>query len=125
MRHTKYENVWGIGDCTNTPTSKTAAAVFAQAPALVHNLIKTLDKNKPNASYTGYASCPIYLGDNKLMLCEFKYGKIPDETFSKNQGQPSSLAFYMVRYLMPRAYWGLAPKGKWYGSRTIFKPKFD
>jgi len=24
--------------------------------------------------YEGYTSCPIYVGDNKLMLAEFKYG---------------------------------------------------
>ena len=30
LRHTKHANVWGIGDCTNTPNSKTAAAIFSQ-----------------------------------------------------------------------------------------------
>lgn len=30
LRHTKYPYVWGIGDCTSTPNSKTAAAVFSQ-----------------------------------------------------------------------------------------------
>ena len=30
LQHTKYGNVWGLGDCTNTPNSKTAAAVFSQ-----------------------------------------------------------------------------------------------
>ena len=27
LQHTKYPNIFGIGDCTNLPTSKTAAAV--------------------------------------------------------------------------------------------------
>lgn len=27
LQHKKYANVFGIGDCTNLPTSKTAAAV--------------------------------------------------------------------------------------------------
>lgn len=30
LRHVKYPNVWGLGDCTSTPNSKTAAAVFSQ-----------------------------------------------------------------------------------------------
>ena len=30
LRHTKYKNIWGIGDCTSLPCSKTAAAVFSQ-----------------------------------------------------------------------------------------------
>ncbi len=27
LQHKRYQNVFGIGDCTNVPTSKTAAAV--------------------------------------------------------------------------------------------------
>lgn len=27
LQHTKYKNMYGIGDCTNTPNSKTAAAI--------------------------------------------------------------------------------------------------
>ena len=30
LRHKKYSNIWGIGDCTNLPNSKTAAAIFSQ-----------------------------------------------------------------------------------------------
>lgn len=34
LRHTKYSNIWGIGDCTSLPCSKTAAAVFSQTEVL-------------------------------------------------------------------------------------------
>lgn len=34
MRHNKYSNIWGIGDCTSVPCSKTAAAVFSQTEVL-------------------------------------------------------------------------------------------
>ena len=27
LQHAKYNNIFGLGDCTNLPTSKTAAAV--------------------------------------------------------------------------------------------------
>ena len=27
LQHVKYKNIFGIGDCTNVPTSKTAAAI--------------------------------------------------------------------------------------------------
>ena len=30
LQHKKFRNVWGIGDCMNTPNSKTAAAIFSQ-----------------------------------------------------------------------------------------------
>jgi len=44
MRHNKYNNIWGLGDCTSLPCSKTAAAAFAQNEALYNNLM-TLRKN--------------------------------------------------------------------------------
>lgn len=34
MRHNKFSNIWGIGDCTSYPTSKTAAAAFSQVEVL-------------------------------------------------------------------------------------------
>ena len=42
LQHKKYPNIYGIGDCTNLPTSKTAAAVAAQSPILVQNLCNTM-----------------------------------------------------------------------------------
>lgn len=34
LRHNKYKNIWGIGDCTSLPNSKTAAAAFSQTEAV-------------------------------------------------------------------------------------------
>jgi len=36
LRHNKYNNVWSVGDVSNTPTAKTAAAIFRQVPVVVH-----------------------------------------------------------------------------------------
>lgn len=32
LQHTKYPNMYGIGDCINTPNSKTAAAIGKSSP---------------------------------------------------------------------------------------------
>ena len=60
LQSTKFSNVWGIGDCTNLPTSKTAAAITAQAPVLTENLFSVVDTGKVSAAkYDGYTSCPV------------------------------------------------------------------
>jgi NADPH-dependent 2,4-dienoyl-CoA reductase/sulfur reductase-like enzyme len=82
LQHPKYPNVFALGDCAATPTAKTSAAVFCQSPVVVNNLIKFADNKVLNAKYEGYSSCPLFVGDNKLMLMEFKYGDQPNETFS-------------------------------------------
>lgn len=75
LQHKRYSNVWSIGDSSNLPTSKTAAAVMGQTPVLVENLMYVLNKKGVSvpAVYDGYTSCPIFVGGNKLMLAEFKY----------------------------------------------------
>jgi len=35
-------------------------------------------EEKLPSTYEGYASCPLFVGDGKLMLAEFKYGGVVD-----------------------------------------------
>jgi eukaryotic sulfide quinone oxidoreductase len=66
LRHVKPEfgNVFALGDCSSLPTSKTAAAIAAQAPVLTENLFSVMDTGDvSNARYDGYTSCPVsYFG---------------------------------------------------------------
>jgi sulfide:quinone oxidoreductase len=73
LQSNKYSFVYGIGDCTSTPNSKTAAAITKQAPILVHNLCRTMKGEEPNAKYNGYASCPLIVSKNRVILAEFGY----------------------------------------------------
>lgn len=60
LRHVMYGNVWSLGDSSNLPTSKTAAAITAQAPVLAENLFRVADAGSlGKASYDGYTSCPV------------------------------------------------------------------
>jgi eukaryotic sulfide quinone oxidoreductase len=35
LRHKKFSNIWGIGDCTSLPCAKTAAAIFSETEVLL------------------------------------------------------------------------------------------
>lgn len=62
LQHKKSEfaNVFALGDCSSLPTSKTAAAITAQAPVLTENVFSFVDTGKlSNAKYDGYTSCPV------------------------------------------------------------------
>lgn len=62
LQHVKpeFENIFALGDCSSLPTSKTAAAITAQAPVLTENLFSLMDTgNISNARYDGYTSCPV------------------------------------------------------------------
>ena len=39
MQHKTFKNIYGLGDSCNAPAAKTAAAIFSQAPVVVHNIL--------------------------------------------------------------------------------------
>lgn len=68
--------------------SRKLRPLFSNFFIIFRNLTEVL-KN-PNAvelpgRYDGYASCPLFVGKNKLILAEFKYDGVIDETFFNHQ----------------------------------------
>ena len=134
MQSTKFNNVFGLGDCTNTPNSKTAAAITSQAPVVVHNLFRVMDGKPLDGFYSGYASCPLIVAHGRTILAEFGYGGKLMETFSRETGKfPLNLVgtegalqqrffYFLKEQLFPFVYWNLWTRGLWYGTNGPFKP---
>ncbi|TWT88625.1 Sulfide dehydrogenase [flavocytochrome c] flavoprotein chain precursor [Pseudobythopirellula maris] len=112
LRHTRYGNVFGVGDASSLPTSKTAAAIRKQAPVLVENLLAIIDGEPPLASYDGYTSCPVVTGYDSLVLAEFDYDKNPEETFPFDQSQERFSMMMMKEFALPALYWHGMLKGR-------------
>ncbi|XP_076030024.1 sulfide quinone oxidoreductase [Oratosquilla oratoria] len=117
LQHTQYPNVFGIGDCTNVPTAKTAAAVAAQTGILRKNLSLTMNGSSPTALYDGYTSCPLVTGYSKCILAEFDMNGNPLETFPFDQGKERRTMFHMKKDVMPALYWQLMLRGFWEGPK--------
>lgn len=67
LQHTRFPNVFALGDSSSLPTSKTMAAITGQAPVLTHNLMRVMHGKTPTAEYDGFTSCPIVLGFDKCV----------------------------------------------------------
>lgn len=115
LQHNKYPNVFGIGDCTNLPTSKTAAAVAAQSSILDRTISKVLKNEKPDSKYDGYTSCPLVTNYNTVILAEFDYSGQPLETFPIDQSKERRTMYHMKADVMPHLYWHGLLKGFWGG----------
>ncbi|VAW88092.1 Sulfide:quinone oxidoreductase, Type II [hydrothermal vent metagenome] len=111
LQHKKYSNIFGIGDCTNTPNSKTAAAIKGQTPVVASNVAAALNGQVGKAAYDGYASCPLVTGYGKLVLAEFDYNMQPKETFPFDQGRERRSMYYLKKYALPKFYWDVLLKG--------------
>jgi sulfide:quinone oxidoreductase len=123
LQHVKYPNVFSLGDCANLPTSKTIAAITQQAPTVVSNLLAATKNQPPVAKYNGYTSCPITVGNKKLVLAEFGYDNVIMETFPFDQAKPRFSMYFLKKYVFPASYWNLFLRGWWFGPSTIFYPK--
>jgi sulfide:quinone oxidoreductase len=105
LQHTKYRNVFSLGDCSSLPCSKTGAAVRKQAPALVENVIAFRAEKPLKGHYDGYASCPLVTGYGKVILAEFGYDGVIMETFPFDQAQERYSMYALKAYGLPNMYW--------------------
>lgn len=119
LQHVKYPNIYGIGDCINTPNSKTAAAIAKQSYVLEQNLLSTMQKDNPKQKYDGYGACPLLTSYHTCILAEFVYDGIPRETMPFNQATESIIAYYMKKNLFPFLYWNFMLKGYYNGPEFV------
>jgi len=111
LQHTKYPFIFGIGDVTGVPNSKTGAAIRKQAPVVVKNLLDTLNGKSPRAKYDGYSSCPLVTGVGKVILAEFGYDGKLLPSFPFNPAKERWSMWVLKRYLLPPLYWKGMMKG--------------
>ncbi len=121
LRHKSYASIYGLGDATNSPNAKTAAAARKQAPVVAHNVLADMGRVKQEAAYDGYGSCPLTVERGKIVLAEFGYGGklLPSFPSWVNDGtRPSRRAWMLKERMLPPLYW----KGMLKGHETLVKP---
>jgi len=115
LRHKTYENIWSLGDVTNAPNAKTAAAARKQAPVVAENIMADIGGHAPVAQYDGYGSCPLTVERGKIVLAEFGYGGTLLPSFPKfliDGTKPSRLAWFLKEKMLPPIYWKAMLRGK-------------
>lgn len=111
-QHSKYPNVFALGDNASMPTSRTGAAIRKQIPVVVENLLAVRRGEAPLASYDGYASCPLITGYGKLILAEFDYDGNPTESFPFDQAKERYSMYALKAYGLPELYWNGMLRGR-------------
>ena len=112
MQHNQYDNVFSCGDCSSLPTSKTAAAIRAQVPIMVRNILSARDSQPLVDYYNGYTSCSIVTGYGRSLLAEFDYDLNPKETLPIDQSVERLSMYILKKYIMPKLYWHGMLKGR-------------
>lgn len=113
LQHTRFPDVYALGDAGSTPNSKTGAAVRKQAPVVAENVVATLRGAEPTASYDGYASCPLTTSRSTMLLAEFDYTLEPHPTIPLiDTTKPRRDMWYLKKYGLPALYWNLMLTGR-------------
>lgn len=118
LQHTKFPNIFAIGDNANLPTSKTLAALATQLPVVRDNIVNFARKRPLTAKYSGYTSCPIPTAGDRAVLAEFDYTMEPRETFSHDQSVPSYFNMVIKRLMLPM-YFVAYVRGLWEGPSQL------
>lgn len=105
LQHTRYQNIFALGDASSTPNAKTAAAVRMQVPVVVKNLLSVMKGQKAAAVYDGYGSCPLTVAIGKIVLAEFAYGGKVTPSFPLDPRVPRRSMWYLKTKLLPWLYW--------------------
>lgn len=112
LRHRRYANVFGLGDASSAPTSKTAAAVRAQLPVVVANLQAAMAGELPPLEYSGYASCPLITAHGRVVLAEFVYGRKVRPSLPWNSTRERCSAWWLKTRFRRGCYWQRLLKGR-------------
>lgn len=105
LRHREFDRVYALGDCTDVPTSKTAAAARKQAAVLADNLAADVTGGSGAAAYDGFAACPILTERGKAILATYDYEGATAPAI------PSRLGWVADVHVLPRLYWGVWLRG--------------
>jgi sulfide:quinone oxidoreductase len=119
LQHLRYANVFSLGDVSGMPNSKTAAAVRAQAPVLVTNLLALLDGRSGQGHYDGYSCCPLITGYGKVIMAEFNYDQQPVPSFPLDPTVERWSMWVMKKDVLPWVYWNRMLRGAQHERRFI------
>ncbi|MCB2015270.1 MAG: TIGR01244 family sulfur transferase [Sphingobium sp.] len=121
LQHTRYPNIFSLGDACSAPNAKTAAAARKQAPVVAVNALAAFNHKPPVADYDGYGSCPLTVEQGKIVLAEFGYGGKLLPSFPAwliDGTRPSRLSWLLKDTILPPVYW----HGMLRGHEWMVKP---
>ncbi|MFA5983004.1 MAG: FAD/NAD(P)-binding oxidoreductase [Methylococcaceae bacterium] len=112
LQHTKFSNIFALGDVAATTNAKTAAAVRKQVPVVVDNILAIINNKTVQEGYDGYGSCPLTTSIGKVMLAEFSYGGKVTPSFPWLDPRANRSIWWWGKTTgFPLLYWQIMLKG--------------
>jgi sulfide:quinone oxidoreductase len=105
LRTKAHPDIFGIGDCTDLPVSKSGAAAHFQAKVIAETIVADIRGAPAPTAYDGRVMCYLDAGYHKGISMSFDYEHPPTTpTFG--------LRRWVEKRALNRAYWILVPSGR-------------
>src|SRR6266536_344889 len=100
-----HDNVFGIGDATNLPISKSGSTAHFDAPVVASRIVSMIRGTAPKANYGGRVMCFLETGHHRATALRFDYEHPPTPP------RPSVL-WHSAKWMFNRLYWHTVPQGR-------------
>jgi sulfide:quinone oxidoreductase len=112
LQHTRYSNVFGLGDVAGIPMGKTGGSVRKQYTVAAQNLIDVMGGKAPTQKYGGYTVCPLITDIGTVMLAEFDWSKKPTPSFPLDPTKERWIWWVLKVYMLKPMYFYGMLKGR-------------
>ena len=101
LQHSKFKNIFAIGDVCGFAAGKTGASIRKMYSVLAQNLADVIKGREPSARYGGYTACPLLTKFGKAVMVEFNWTGKPEPTIAcMGATRESYLNWAMKLYMM-------------------------
>jgi sulfide:quinone oxidoreductase len=112
LQHTRYPDVFALGDVAGIPMGKTGGSVRKQYKVAVQNILDHLAGKAPSEKYGGYTVCPLITGLGTVMLAEFDWSGKPTPSFPLDPTKERWIWWILKVYLLKPMYFYGMLKGR-------------
>ena len=105
LRTKAHPEIFGLGDCTDVPVSKSGAAAHFQAKVIAESIAADLTGQPATARYDGHVMCYCDAGYHKGISMSFDYEHPPVPP-------PLGLKDWLGKMVLNKVYWYLVPSGR-------------
>jgi len=106
LKHTKFADIWAIGDATDIPISKSGSVAHYEATVAAAEIAAVVKGEAPPAHvYDGKVMCFLETGQGKATTIQFDYDHPPVSPTPARR-------WHWAKALFNKAYWHTVPQGR-------------
>ena len=113
-----HERIFGLGDATNLPISKSGSTAHFEAPVIASRVASLVNGTAPKENYGGRVMCFLETGNGQATSLRFDYDHPPEPP------KPNR-AWHTAKWLFNRMYWETVPQGRIPENAPFSKPPAD